>query len=445
MLTFSPKKNNRIALCIGPTLDHDRVDYKKTMPFARSWKAVLFMSCFVIPMWYAEISVFQHAAETWSQADNFFMLIVSLFVTFWLIVWSFFTFLISVIYIPMISGRGVLLVCGGRLEIQIGVPWLSFAVREAAADVEDIFLVDPDPKSIFPKQGKQLQIVSKNSTKKKKKKKKRDSPIGSNMTEQDVFELKQAIELNRFKDAKLSDIDNSLSERKKVKETIHEVVKTNGIPLGDSNLEVADTNANSLLVLVLANILPILGVLFLDWKLDEIMILYWAETLIILFYHVLKNVVISPYAGLFSGVMTICSTGAFMALHLLFIWFSLSIVEEGDAVFTTSTYEVGQYFVTLWFGILALIISHGYSFVTHFLLNPNRQNRRKLLGNDEILSRVGVMHLTIILGMFLALMTGAPVWSLIVLVVLKLSADTNAHKKKHSGAQTSNIKASTFY
>lgn len=61
----------------------------------------------------------------------------------------------------MICGRSVLLICNGSIEIHLGIPWVGFAVREAAADIEDVPLVNPNPKTFFPQQGKQLQIRSK--------------------------------------------------------------------------------------------------------------------------------------------------------------------------------------------------------------------------------------------------------------------------------------------
>lgn len=95
MLTFSPKHNNRMALCLGPIPDHG-VDYKKVMPFSRSWAAVLIMMILFIPMWYGEITVLQYAVDAWGKSADFF-LIIALFTTFWLAMWSFFIFIITVL------------------------------------------------------------------------------------------------------------------------------------------------------------------------------------------------------------------------------------------------------------------------------------------------------------------------------------------------------------
>jgi len=44
----------------------------------------------------------------------------------------------------------------------------------------------------------------------------------------------------------------------------------------------------SLIALLIANIIPLFGVLFLEWDAFSIVLLYWAENLVIGFYNVLK-------------------------------------------------------------------------------------------------------------------------------------------------------------
>lgn len=68
--------------------------------------------------------------------------------------------------------------------------------------------------------------------------------------------------------------------------------------------------------------------------------------------------------------MTLCQIGAFMAMHLLFIWSILSALNGDENSLATSTAEAGQYLASLWFGILSLTISHGYSFVTPLTFYP---------------------------------------------------------------------------
>jgi len=47
-------------------------------------------------------------------------------------------------------------------------------------------------------------------------------------------------------------------------------------------------------------------------------------------------------------------------------------------------------------------------------------------------ARVMVLHVTIILGGIAATALGSPVWTLVVLVALKIGLDLRAHVKEHS-------------
>ena len=45
------------------------------------------------------------------------------------------------------------------------------------------------------------------------------------------------------------------------------------------------------IALLLANLIPVFGVLYLDWDVGSIIVLYWAENLVIGFYTILKILV----------------------------------------------------------------------------------------------------------------------------------------------------------
>ena len=55
-----------------------------------------------------------------------------------------------------------------------------------------------------------------------------------------------------------------------------------------------DFSKPSVLVLVTANVIPLLGVLFLGWSTFAIVVIYWSENVIIGAINVLKMIVCSP-------------------------------------------------------------------------------------------------------------------------------------------------------
>ena len=420
MFTFGSKLTNRFAFCLGALPSDDQVDYKRVMPFARSWKAILILGLISAPFWYAEITILNQAVSSWSEAENLFMLISALFLTFWLAIWSLPTLIVTLILVVLISGRGVLLIYGGRVEIHVGIPWVGAVVRIAAAQVKDVCLVDPDPRSVFASQGKQLQITSEGEED--------DSPIGGNMTEHDVSLIKQAIDLNRSVDSKLFGDEQAVQEQRK-KDKASRAALANAAKYQSD--EPHEPSRYSLWALILANLVPLAGVLIFGWSLPEIMVLYWVETAIIALYHIAKNIVISPYLGLFSALLTLCKVGGFMALHFLFIW--LLFVKTGASEserFGSSTQEAWLYISALWPAILSLLFSHGHSFMSNFMASSRRYSNTEV-DDKEVFSRVLIMHLTVILGGGLAMIIGEPIWALAILVGLKLLADLHAHTKLH--------------
>ena len=80
-----------------------------------------------------------------------------------------------------------------------------------------------------------------------------------------------------------------------------------------------------ILALLIANAIPLLGVLFLGWDAFAIVLLYWAENLVIGFYNVLKIAFArverpSQHLGKFFFIpFFILHFGGFTAVHGFFI------------------------------------------------------------------------------------------------------------------------------
>jgi hypothetical protein len=68
-----------------------------------------------------------------------------------------------------------------------------------------------------------------------------------------------------------------------------------------TSLKASDFQSPGILALILVNLIPVFGVLFLDWKVFPIIFLYWAENVCIGFYSVLKMAFASPENGNSTG------------------------------------------------------------------------------------------------------------------------------------------------
>src|SRR6185503_5564408 len=75
----------------------------------------------------------------------------------------------------------------------------------------------------------------------------------------------------------------------------------------------------SLGALVIANMVPLLGVLALDWDLYGVMVLYWAENSIIGLYNVLKMLRVGGAKAAPLAAFFCVHYGIFMLVHFVFV------------------------------------------------------------------------------------------------------------------------------
>lgn len=180
----------------------------------------------------------------------------------------------------------------------------------------------------------------------------------------------------------------------------------------------------SLWFLLAANLLPLAGVLFLDWDLGLILLLYWAESAVILLFSLVKVALVSGVAAVFLIPFFIVHAGIFMLAHLLFI--TTLFVDRPDAGWTSFVRDLG-------FGVVVLFASHLGSFLYNVVLKDERAANAQAL-MVGFYARIFVMQLTIILGGFLTMALGSPVWALALLVALKTGADAMAHLRERRKA-----------
>ena len=68
-----------------------------------------------------------------------------------------------------------------------------------------------------------------------------------------------------------------------------------------SRAEPPGWNSASVLALLLANLVPLVGVLGFGWDLGAIMVLFWAESGIIGFYSILRLCYVAGWGAIFLG------------------------------------------------------------------------------------------------------------------------------------------------
>ena len=190
--------------------------------------------------------------------------------------------------------------------------------------------------------------------------------------------------------------------------------------------------------LVIANLVPLAGVIWFDWRVFDVLILYWVENVVIGIINVLR--MLACRGGL-TGIRAVDSGGRlflipFFAVHYGFFCFGhytavVSFFDDpasgASAGMPALLWESG-----LWVGVAAIAISHLVSFGFNFIGRGEylRTSLTELMHRPY--GRIVVMHLTVIGGAFLMAMFGNPLWMLVLLIALKVGFDLGLHRRERS-------------
>ncbi len=186
---------------------------------------------------------------------------------------------------------------------------------------------------------------------------------------------------------------------------------------------------NSLILLILANTIPLFGVLFFGWDLFAIIFLYWLESAVIGFYNIFKLKKVARKGAFFIIPFFIVHYGGFMLGHLVFI-FAIFTPETSSLLPSVETIINLLQLVSI--SLIALFISHGYSFFHNFINKKEYENRED--GEQMMIpyKRIVIMHITIIVSGFLVMISGEGIIMLTILILLKTMVDIRAHTQEHA-------------
>jgi len=189
------------------------------------------------------------------------------------------------------------------------------------------------------------------------------------------------------------------------------------------------------IALIVANLVPLVGVLFFDWNLFTIMFFFWLESAVIGFFNILKLVIVANILSIIMVPFFVVHYGAFMSGHLVFIFALFSPDEMSFSGFFPPPDLLISHIMNVWPAFLGACLSHGISFFYNFI---GKKEFRRSTPEKQMMApygRIILMHVTIIFGGWLILALGAPVLALILLIGLKIVSDARAHHKEHTALQ----------
>ena len=190
-------------------------------------------------------------------------------------------------------------------------------------------------------------------------------------------------------------------------------------------------------VLVVANLVPVVGVLLWDWDVFLLLLLFWCENVVIGIFGIARLIVAgkteSPVEGLVLPVFFLVHYGGFMFGHfmILFAMYSGHVEEAGKLVEPEDYYRVIIEQLN-WVAVLALFISHAWSFVENFMVQ--QEHERLTPGQAMALPyrRMMITHVALIAGGFFLVERGQPLAGLVFLIALKIALDVIFHRREHA-------------
>ena len=192
----------------------------------------------------------------------------------------------------------------------------------------------------------------------------------------------------------------------------------------------------SIAVLIAANLLPLVGVLLWDWDVFLLLLLFWCENVIIGVFGIARLIVAgeseNAVEGLFLPAFFLVHYGGFMFGHfmLLFAMYASHAAGAGQSAEPADYYSMVIENLN-WLAVVALFVSHGWSFVENYMGNREHENLRAGTAMALPYRRMMITHVALLVGGFFLMEQGQPLAGLVLLVILKIVLDVTFHRREH--------------
>jgi hypothetical protein len=220
------------------------------------------------------------------------------------------------------------------------------------------------------------------------------------------------------------------------------------------------TQRPSAYVLILANLIPVAGVLLFDWNVLSILMLYWAESVVIGIINVLRMICCQndnilqglPLPGgrsLPKEVSTAMSQGMsrvsvngikfflvpFFTVHyggFCFGHLSLLLVfsSGGLAPLGVASSKLDPWEPSFLIAVAAIFFSHLLSFFTNYIGNDEYKRASLFVLMFRPYGRIITMQFAILFGAAFVMFFGSPLPMLLILIAAKIVIDLRLHGKE---------------
>ncbi len=197
----------------------------------------------------------------------------------------------------------------------------------------------------------------------------------------------------------------------------------------------ADWRRPSVIALILANLVPVGGVLLFGWQVFPLMFLFWSENVIIGGFNVLKMLFAMFYqVGVLPMIPFFCvHYGLFTFVHGVFVitLFGGGSPSRGGFPGPEMFWQILREYHLGW-AVLGLAVSRGISFATNYV----RQGEFRRITPGQLMAqpygRIIVLQVALLGGGFLMQALHSPMLGLLLLVGLKIMLDLAGHLRERT-------------
>lgn len=194
-----------------------------------------------------------------------------------------------------------------------------------------------------------------------------------------------------------------------------------------SKISRADVTTPSVLLLVVMNMIPLVGVIAFGWNIGFIMLLYWMETVIIGLFNIPKILTAQKIP---QGTSRRVGVGGRLFV-VIFFTVHYGMFNFGHYTFLKDMFDLPPIGRDVLIAVAGLALSHGASLIVNWFGKREYKRNDPSLQMFKPYGRVIVMHVVIIFGGFFVLAFKGALPVLILLIALKTAVDVVAHVKGH--------------
>ena len=211
----------------------------------------------------------------------------------------------------------------------------------------------------------------------------------------------------------------------------------------------------SLVGLLIANAIPLVGVLFFGWSLITVLVLYWIENGIVGLWNIPRIALASGKDEAQTAATQAQNTKAFIipffCIHYGIFWFvhgfflftfsQLALFGGFEPSFgavaplepDTSPWGTVDMSAVVFAGFV-MLISHGVTFFADYVRRREYERVSPSRQMFSVYNRVIVLHVAIVLGGFGVALLGSPIWILVVLIAAKTLFDLSLDSRRGTTA-----------